>query len=430
MAEARSGTQQPSLTLQAGLNVTPLVDFARATRRSFIRNSFRVRNRVRDNLWPLSAWYLSMLLLVVTAMVIEELHCPTFLLAAFVYVKNFLQLDNKSDDYVHLSRPSQVVICAAVFGVVTLILLALVRQTALKILLTWKGWLYQEPGKKKGNVVLMLWGLAVRLFTGPNPSLYSFQRCLPRLHVPPLNATMTKFLASMRPLLSKEEHDSLAVQAHEFEKGHGIQLQRILWLKSWWASNYVSDWWEQYVYMMGRSSIAVNSNYYTLDQYNFIPTQNRSARAAGVIWLIANFYDQIEHEGMKPLCIQNLIPLCMEQYARCLATTRIPGKEIDHLRHVDKSKHIVFFYRGMYFRVELYDKKRQRLSPRELQYQIDELVKLVESGGEKSACGDVASLTGADRITWYETRQLMLQSTTNKKTLEEIETAVFFFFTA
>ncbi len=39
-------------------------------------------------------------------------------------------------------------------------------------------------------------------------------------------------------------------------------MQRYLLLKSWWASNYVTDWWEQYVYLYGRSSIMINSNYY------------------------------------------------------------------------------------------------------------------------------------------------------------------------
>ena len=39
-------------------------------------------------------------------------------------------------------------------------------------------------------------------------------------------------------------------------------MQRYLVLKSWWASNYVTDWWEQYVYLSGRSSIMINSNYY------------------------------------------------------------------------------------------------------------------------------------------------------------------------
>ena len=39
-------------------------------------------------------------------------------------------------------------------------------------------------------------------------------------------------------------------------------MQRYLVLKSWWSSNYVTDWWESFVYLHGRSSIMINSNYY------------------------------------------------------------------------------------------------------------------------------------------------------------------------
>ena len=46
------------------------------------------------------------------------------------------------------------------------------------------------------------------------------------------------------------------------QSGAGKKMQRYLLLKSWWASNYVTDWWEQYVYLYGRSSIMINSNYY------------------------------------------------------------------------------------------------------------------------------------------------------------------------
>ena len=48
----------------------------------------------------------------------------------------------------------------------------------------------------------------------------------------------------------------------DFEVGLGPRLQRYLRLKWWWSTNYVSDWWEEYVYLRGRAPIMVNSNYY------------------------------------------------------------------------------------------------------------------------------------------------------------------------
>lgn len=82
-----------------------------------------------------------MLLLSLAALVIEEKHCPQYLLLAFQHGQEFLMLNNKSDDVFHFSRPTQVLICAAVSGVVIVLSLAVVRQMGLKLLLTWKGWL-------------------------------------------------------------------------------------------------------------------------------------------------------------------------------------------------------------------------------------------------------------------------------------------------
>ena len=68
----------------------------------------------------------------------------------------------------------------------------------------------------------------------------------------------------MRPLLSDAEYERMSKLAEEFFGGIGTKLQRYLILKSWWSTNYVTDWWEEYVYLRGRSPIMVNSNYYGL----------------------------------------------------------------------------------------------------------------------------------------------------------------------
>ena len=49
-----------------------------------------------------------------------------------------------------------------------------------------------------------------------------------------------------------------------------------------WASNYVSDWWERFVYLRVRDPILVNSNYYGLDSYIWMPTDKQIARAANL----------------------------------------------------------------------------------------------------------------------------------------------------
>ena len=50
----------------------------------------------------------------------------------------------------------------------------------------------------------------------------------------------------------------LQALARKFLAEEGPKLQRYLVLKSWYASNYVTDWWEKYVYLIGRSPIVIN----------------------------------------------------------------------------------------------------------------------------------------------------------------------------
>ncbi|KAG7268666.1 hypothetical protein CRUP_018377 [Coryphaenoides rupestris] len=136
-----------------------------------------------------------------------------------------------------------------------------------------------------------LWVL-VKVFSGRKPMLYSFQNSLPRLPVPPVKDTCRRYLESARPLMDDEQYARMEGLAREFETTLGPRLQWYLKLKSWWASNYVSDWWEEYIYLRGRGPIMVNSNYYAM------------------IFLLAN-----------------KVPLCSAQWERMFNTTRVPGAE-------------------------------------------------------------------------------------------------------
>ena len=62
--------------------------------------------------------------------------------------------------------------------------------------------------------------------------------------------------------MSDEEYDKVVKLTKEFQEGVGPKLQRYLVLKSLWSPNYVSDWWERFVYLRSRSSLMINSNYY------------------------------------------------------------------------------------------------------------------------------------------------------------------------
>lgn len=104
---------------------------------------------------------------------------------------------------------------------------------------------------------------------------------------------MTRYLRSVQPLLDDANFEKVKTQAQEFQNGIGKKLQRYLVLKSWWSSNYVSDWWEEFVYLRSRSSLMINSNFYGSDCL-ILPTKSQAARAANVAYLMLQFRRRLE----------------------------------------------------------------------------------------------------------------------------------------
>ena len=77
------------------------------------------------------------------------------------------------------------------------------------------------PGQK--SLVVAVWGKTVQFFNGRHPSLYSFQRCLPRLPLPALDSTVNGFLKSMGPVLDEAEMADLTKKARVRKMGTGLR---------------------------------------------------------------------------------------------------------------------------------------------------------------------------------------------------------------
>jgi carnitine O-palmitoyltransferase 1, liver isoform len=197
-----------------------------------------------------------------------------------------------------------------------------------------------------------------------------------------------------------------------------------LLLKSWWSSNYVSDWWEEYVYLRNRESLMCGSNYYGSDLIDQRAIK-QTARAASLIYLMLQFRRKIERQELKPIMVQGLVPLCSWQYERMFNTVRVPGVEGDKIAHYDDSKHVVVLHKGCYYKMTIYHKTRL-LTACEIQYQLDLIVNASEkylawSHGEKH----LASLTALNRTKWAETREKYFSEGVNKVSLQEIESSAF-----
>ncbi|XP_063798481.1 carnitine O-palmitoyltransferase 1, liver isoform-like isoform X2 [Pseudophryne corroboree] len=321
----------------------------------------------------------------------------------------------------YLSHQGQSILSAVLFSTGLWFALITTMRYILKQLLSYHGWMYEQHGKISATT--KLWLTLVKIFSGRKPMLYSYQASLPRLPVPGIKQTMQRYLDSVKPLMSDDEYKRMTALAKDFEVNLAPRLQWYLKLKSWWASNYVSDWWEEYIYLRGRSPIMVNSNYYAMDFLYVIPTPIQAARAGNTVHALLLYRRKLTREELKPLMIQDCLPMCSAQYEHIFNTARIPGIETDTIQHYSDSKHIVVYHKGCFYKVWVYHGGRL-LNPKELENQFQHILddpSPPNPGEEK-----LAALTAGDRTTWAKARKSYFRSGKNLQCLDLVEKAAFF----
>jgi len=321
-----------------------------------------------------------------------------------------------------LDKSTVIGIC--IFTMVTAIWLFMgyFLQFSLRKLLSYRGLLYESRGPY--SLKTKVWVMLVKLLSGRSPLLYSYQKSMPSLPVPDLDKTLERYLHSVKPLLSDEEYKKMEELTMEFKNGIGIKLQRYLLLKSYFSTNYVSDWWERFVYLRSRGPLMINSNYYGVDTLDAPSSSVQTARAANYIYAMLSFRKLVDKQKLKPLKQMGIYPLCSAQYERIFNTTRIPGKEEDTLQHLQTSNHIVVYHKGKYYKLTCAFSGKL-LKPADLEHQ---LIKIINDTDTKPCVGEekVAALTGDMRPHWAEVRAKYFNTGDNKASLGIIEKAAFF----
>ncbi|KAG5684908.1 hypothetical protein PVAND_014118 [Polypedilum vanderplanki] len=366
------------------------------------------KRKVQNGVYPAHLESLFVIIVVVMAFHFSSTKVPYDLLNTFISL-----LPSNLIDW-------QILLCV-IIGFLWWLSICLTLRYTLKLLLMYKGYLFETRGKGV-SLKTKVWAILVKLLLKWNsPVLYSFQGSLPRLSVPDVNDTIKRYLASVRPIYDDETYDKVCKDAEFFENGIAKKLQRYLVLKSWWADNYVSDWWEEYAYLKSREPLMYGSNYYGSDTI-YPPTNSQAARAANLAYLMLKFRDKIVHQELPPIMLQSMVPLCSSQYERLFNTARIPGIESDKIIHVEDSKHIVVMHKGSYYKLDVYYREHM-LNAADLQYQIEEILQLkpTTSSTEKH----LPSLTAWNRTKWAEVRDKFFSTGINKESLEAIESAAF-----
>jgi len=250
-----------------------------------------------------------------------------------------------------------------------------------------------------------------------------FEDSLPRLPVPTLEETATRYLRSVKPLLSKQEYDdtSKAVSNFTSPQGFGQELQKRLMAKREDPNvkNWIYDWWNETAYLAYRDPVVPYVSYF----YSHRDDRKRrdpAKRAAAITTATLEFKKQVDGGSLEPEYMKKL-PIAMSSYDFMFNCCRIPAKPADYPKKYSaaENKHFVVVRKNQFFKV-MQEVGGQQLTTKEFEEQFRKIYKLAEF------TEPVGLLTSENRDTWTEVREALIAAEPrNKSSLEVIESASF-----
>lgn len=312
---------------------------------------------------------------------------------------------------------------AAPVGIGLTAALRWLRWKLLTRLLTYKGWVFEQK-----SLTTKSWAVLLKLLIGPGPhKLFDFEDALPTLPLPTLEQTCSKYLVTVKPLLSAEDYEHTCQLVKLLQENEGPILQDYLLKRRAKLRSWLADWWSSSAYLSRREPIAINVNFFMMSTLKPEVSTNWLARAVTTLQVVTRYYEMICNETLPPDMIQDMVPVCMESVRFMLGGCRIPGIHADTLTVCKNSRHVVVISKGVYFRLDVYvdDKRtgRRRLcSKPEFKRQLEYILQQTAGVTDINA---VAALTADNRTEWAKNRQLLLQNAVNAATLKDIETAIF-----
>ncbi|KAJ3101205.1 hypothetical protein HDU96_010082 [Phlyctochytrium bullatum] len=281
----------------------------------------------------------------------------------------------------------------------------------------------------------------------PRPApTFAHQPTLPRLPIPPLAETCTRYLRSVQALATPAEYAATEAAVRKFlaPGGLGETLQARLqakdrestgsWLESWWLALAYHGW---------RESVLVNSNWYMIvdsppgelpaeleerkpGRVDGVFTPYQIKRAAGLVTRFLDYKDLLDYQYL-PAERTKAGPLCMDQYRRLFGITRVPkpGCDINVGSHPFHSRYIIVSARDQLYKVEVIDPSGSRVTNAAIEKQLWAVVEDVKKNAGNYQ-PPVSILTAEHRDTWADVHKYMEDLCSgNRKSFSIIEGAIF-----
>ncbi|KAK0627768.1 acyltransferase ChoActase/COT/CPT [Immersiella caudata] len=252
-----------------------------------------------------------------------------------------------------------------------------------------------------------------------------FQESLPRLPVPTLEETASRYLTSLKPLLSQTELAASTKAVEEFiaPNGPGRKLQEKLVARREdpKIENWMYEWWNDAAYLSYRDPVVPYVSYF----YSHRDDRRRrdpAKRAAAITTAALEFKKQVDLGTLEPEYMKKL-PICMDSYKWMFNASRVAAKPADYPVKFDPNqhKHILVIRKNQFFKVT-HEVGSEQLTTAELEQAFRRVYELANSQRAPA----VGALTSENRDVWTDARAVLLSADpSNAKALEAVESASF-----
>ncbi|KAK4580332.1 carnitine O-acetyltransferase yat1 [Recurvomyces mirabilis] len=257
---------------------------------------------------------------------------------------------------------------------------------------------------------------------------FAAQDKLPKLPIPDLESTCTKYLAALDPLQTAREHAESERAVQEFLRAEGPDLQEKLKQYSQGKSSYIEQFWYD-SYLNYDNPVVLNLNPFFLLEDDPTPARNNQVtRAASLVVSALSFVRAVRKEELPPDTLRGQ-PLDMYQYSRMFGTARIPTENGCQINQDPSAKHLVVLCRGQFYWFDVLDDNHDLIMTEKdvalnLQVIVDDAVQTPVNEAAKGALG---VLSTENRKIWSGLRDLISkeQGTNNSDCLDIVDSALF-----
>ena len=252
----------------------------------------------------------------------------------------------------------------------------------------------------------------------PATPLYEHQTKLPRLPVPSLADTASKFLSTALPLAqSATEAENLKAALQKFPSQAAVLQDRLLKrAEEWNHSSWLQKWWNQMGYLDVRDSVVINVSYFFA--FKDDPTANSQVqRAATLLVAVADYRKQVVTKQMPADTVgKHKTKLCSSAYKYMFHACRIPENARDQVKVYDPAvyTHAVVAVRGQFFAIEFLDDMQNALSVETIEASLEDCLRQANLEFDK-----IGVCTSMNRDDWANARAVLLKD--HSAALEQLE---------